>query len=54
MSAIHRVNYGLNRIKIQDKVSIFAVPFKGKDFPDPKSEFAHADIAIGFTLLSYL
>jgi hypothetical protein len=31
-----------------------AIPFRGKDAPSYGSEFAHADITIGLTILAYL
>ena len=30
-----------------------SVPFEGKDVPSDSSEFAHPDIAMGLTILSY-
>ena len=32
---------------------LMAVPFIGKDVPSRSSEFAHADVLIGLTILAY-
>ena len=45
----HRVNYGIAR---PGKKRI-AIPFRSADIPSMRSEFAHPDIAITLTLLSY-
>ena len=45
-----RVNYGVNQ---QKKYLLQAVPFRAKDVPADKSQFAHPDIAILLTQLSY-
>ena len=45
----HRVNYGVAR----PGKKRLAVPFRFADTPDDRSEFAHPDCAIAFTVLSY-
>lgn len=45
----HRVNYGVAR---PGKKKL-AVPFRFADTPDKRSEFAHPDCAIAFTILAY-
>ena len=45
----HRVNYGIAR---PGKRRV-AVPFRFADTPDERSEFAHPDCAIAFTVLAY-
>jgi len=45
----HRVNYGVAR---PGKKRI-AIPFRGADSPSERSEFAHPDMAICATILSY-
>jgi hypothetical protein len=44
----YRVDYGLDLNR-----SLLAVPFRAKDLPSPKSEFAHPDVTILLTCLSY-
>ena len=46
----HRVDYGVNRINGKKRI---AIPFRASDVPCDRSEFAHPDIGIIFTLLSY-
>ena len=45
----HRVNYGIARPGKKH----LAVPFRFADTPDERSEFAHPDCAIAFTVLAY-
>lgn len=60
ISKIHRVSYGLlhdddddTATKLSLSRRLMAVPFLGKDVPSRSSEFAHADIAIGLTILAF-
>lgn len=61
MSKRNRVNYGLLRERdmlIKPDMTppsrfLCAVPFIGLDTPSPTSEFAHPDVQIGLTALSY-
>lgn len=60
---INRVNYGLlSPLEMAEMEAVgpvprsrrfLAVPFLGKDAPSLSSEFAHPDVAIGLTTLSY-
>jgi hypothetical protein len=43
-----RVDYGLDVSR-----SMLAVPYRAKDSPSPRAEFAHTDIAICLTCLTY-
>jgi hypothetical protein len=43
-----RVDYGLDVSR-----SMLAVPYRAKDSPSPRAEFAHTDIAISLTCLTY-
>ncbi|KAF9221820.1 hypothetical protein BS17DRAFT_710204 [Gyrodon lividus] len=43
-----RVDYGLALSRI-----MLAVPYRAKDFPAPRAEFGHPDVAIVLTCLSY-
>ena len=45
----HRVNYGIAR----PGKKRLAVPFRFADTPDERSEFAHPDCAMAFTVLAY-
>jgi len=54
LSYRHRVEYGLDTLPNQILNRPMAVPFKAKDTPSPRSDFAHPDVLIGFTLLGYL
>ena len=63
LSKINRVHYGLlSAHEVVQMAAIgtlprsrrfLAVPFVGKDAPSLASEFAHPDIVIGLTMLSY-
>eukprot|EP01053_Blabericola_migrator_P011121 Blabericola_migrator_1__11120@NODE_64_length_15686_cov_41_644215_g57_i0_p1_GENE_NODE_64_length_15686_cov_41_644215_g57_i0NODE_64_length_15686_cov_41_644215_g57_i0_p1_ORF_typecomplete_len4495_score928_11DUF3638/PF12340_8/1_1e37DUF3638/PF12340_8/8e05DUF3645/PF12359_8/3_3e03DUF3645/PF12359_8/4_2e12Nop14/PF04147_12/0_00073SDA1/PF05285_12/2_4e03SDA1/PF05285_12/0_046AAA_11/PF13086_6/2_8AAA_11/PF13086_6/4_6e02MDM1/PF15501_6/8_1YL1/PF05764_13/18_NODE_64_length_15686_cov_41_644215_g57_i014513629 len=60
LSCVHRVQYGLLRaeeLAKEDRSALsrqlLAVPFVGKDTPSESSEFANADVLIGFTILAY-
>lgn len=66
LSKINRVSYGLLRGEHQVAAAsgsngasnsqsrlLLAVPFIGKDVPSRSSEFAHPDVLIGLTILSY-
>ncbi|CAI5722768.1 unnamed protein product [Hyaloperonospora brassicae] len=65
LSKINRVSYGLLRDEHQTAAAqgrnggnthsrlMLAVPFIGKDVPSHSSEFAHPDVLIGLTILSY-
>lgn len=50
----HRVEYGLWGSTNGSSTKKLAIPFKAKDTPALRSEFAHPDIMIGFTVLSYV
>ena len=52
LQRIHRVNYGINRISGLKRKRV-AVPFRASDIPCERAEFAHPDIGIVFTFLSY-
>ena len=52
LQRIHRVNYGINRLSGSKRKRI-AVPFRASDIPCERAEFAHPDIGIVFTFLSY-
>jgi hypothetical protein len=43
-----RVDYGLFPSR-----TMLAVPYRAKDFPAPRAEFGHPDVAVMFTCLSY-
>jgi hypothetical protein len=43
-----RVDYGLDVSR-----SMLAVPYRAKDNPSPRAEFAHTDVAISLTCLTY-
>ena len=43
-----RVDYGLDVSR-----SMLAVPYRAKDSPSPRAEFAHTDVAISLTCLTY-
>jgi hypothetical protein len=45
-----RVNYGL---AIRSPTTKFAVPYRAKDNPSPRSEFSHPDVVITLTSLCY-
>ena len=63
LAKIDRVHYGLLKPGEIEKFSemgslprsrrFLAVPFVGKDAPSQASEFAHPDVAIGFSYLAY-
>lgn len=62
LSCTHRVQYGLLRPEELNRPDqentalsrqLLAVPFTGKDTPSESSEFANADVLIGFTILAY-
>ena len=63
LAKINRVHYGLLRPHelvymaangtLPNSRRYLAVPFIGKDAPSLASEYAHPDIAIGLTMLSY-
>eukprot|EP00727_Mastigamoeba_balamuthi_P011709 m51a1_g7160 hypothetical protein (1208) ;mRNA; r:18010-25914 len=52
----HRVNFGLVYDSSGRRDSRFrlAVPYLGKDVPNPSSEFADISVIAGFTIISYL
>ena len=50
LAARHRVNYGLDRSSKKK----MAVPFAASDTPKDASEFSHPDMAIIYTILSWL
>ena len=51
LSLRHRVNYGVDTREGNRRL---AVPFVACDVPSDRSEFAHPDCALVFTMLSYL
>ena len=61
LSKINRVSYGILTAADEALVDprcpksrlMMAVPFVGKDVPSRSSEFAHPDVLIGLTILSY-
>ncbi|KAI4686606.1 uncharacterized protein J4E84_005887 [Alternaria hordeiaustralica] len=46
-----RVNFGLDKLRTPS--TRLAVPFRSKDSPSPRSEYAHPDVIIILTLLSW-
>ncbi|KAI8936437.1 hypothetical protein NX059_006844 [Plenodomus lindquistii] len=46
-----RINYGTDASRIP--ATNLAVPYRSKDSPSPRSEYAHSDVVILLTLLSY-
>jgi len=50
LSKRHRVDYGVSQSRTEKRL---AVPFRANDTPSERAEFAHPDVAIGFTILSY-
>ncbi|KAF2856141.1 hypothetical protein T440DRAFT_531312 [Plenodomus tracheiphilus IPT5] len=46
-----RINYGRDVSRVP--ATNLAVPYRSKDTPSPRSEFAHSDVVILLTLLSY-
>jgi hypothetical protein len=54
LSRRFRVDYGLLALNNEPRVKLVAVPYRAKDTPSLRSEFAHPETLIGFTLLTYL
>ncbi len=56
ISKNHRYHYGLlSEVDgLESERMLKAVPFLGKDFPSPDSEFSNLDVTFGFTALSYM
>ena len=49
-----RVEYGVNNSNSNSHRRLLqAVPYRGKDVPAKRAQFAHADICIGLTQLAY-
>ena len=61
LSKIDRVSFGLlsyesdiaKQPRMPESRKLSAVPFIGKDKPSPRSEFAHPDVIIGFTIIAF-
>ena len=61
LSKIDRVSFGLlsyetdiaKQPRMPESRKLSAVPFVGKDKPSPRSEFAHPDVIIGFTIIAF-
>merc|ERR1712072_160628 len=64
LGKIDRVSFGLlsnadaklmkeSGLYLSPNRMLLAVPFNGKDVPSRSSEFAHPDVKIGLTVLSY-
>ena len=53
MEASTKKDAGDSEFQISESRSLLAVPFVGKDVPSKASEFAHPEVLIGLTILSY-